>query len=84
MGFSGTPAGWLVSRRATSGESIPDCCSMSNFAAMSFPVPELLSALSKATSKIIDGFREIKYVFLEVCVESCIWLGWKMLRETPE
>src|ERR1700693_444850 len=85
MGFSGTPTGWLVSRRVTPGESTPDCCSsMSNFAAMWFPVVELLSTLSKATSKIIDGFRETKYAFVEVCVESCIWLGGKVLRRTLE
>src|SRR5258708_3831718 len=34
-----------------------------------------LTILSKATSKIIDGFLETDYVFPEVSVESCIWLG---------
>src|SRR5271169_173816 len=57
----------------------PRRSSMSNFAAMLFPVPGLLSTLSKASSKIIDGFMEIKYAFLEVCVESCILLGWSIL-----
>ena len=41
---------------------------MSNFAAMSFPLSCLLSAASKATSKIIDGFLETVYVFLEIGV----------------
>jgi hypothetical protein len=54
---------------------------MSNFAAMSFPVLGLLNAVSKATSKIIDGFLETAYAFLEVCVEYCIPLGGKILGE---
>src|SRR5271165_617632 len=58
---------------------MPGCCSMSNFAAMSFPISGLLSAVSKATSKIIDGFLETAYAFLEVCVESGMWLGRKTL-----
>jgi len=45
---------------------------MSNFAAMSFPAMELLSTVSKATSKIIDVFLETMYAFVEVCVEFCI------------
>ena len=70
---------------------------MSNFAAMSFPISKLLSALSKGTSKIIDGFVETTYGFLEVCVESCIWMDdrclgartglrervWGMIGEKP-
>src|ERR1022692_2738821 len=54
---------------------------MSNFAAMLFSVLGLLSAVSKATSKIINGFRETKYAFLEGCVEFCICLGRNGLRE---
>jgi hypothetical protein len=54
---------------------------MSNFAAMSCSVLVPLSAVSKATSKIIDGFMETKYVFLEVCVESCILA--RLERLTP-
>ena len=40
-----------------------------------------LSAVSKATSKIIDAFMDAKYAFVEVCVEFCILLGQKTLRE---
>src|ERR1700692_244108 len=66
MGFGEAPTGGLLIRRST-----PDCASMSNFAAMLFPVPDLLSAVSKASSKIIDGFPEMPYVFQELCVEFC-------------
>src|SRR6266853_1870785 len=52
---------------------------MSKFAAMMLPNQVFLSPVPKTSSKIIDGFVEPGYAFSEVCVESCISLGWKIL-----
>jgi hypothetical protein len=81
MGWSDTPTGGLASRESTSADV---SFLMSNFAAMSVPVTGLLSAASKATSEIIDGFLKANYGFLELSVKLRIWLDPKRLTRTVE